>query len=256
MSFGFDFIADLGARSAAALEFDERMGDPDGPFLNLTRADDPATGAGYVRVWAAREPALIDRMVHVRLQSAPVDTQLFFLFGRSETAMPHFHAQVVQFAPEACVFNADFLPRLDPVDHPDYYRQAFRPLSKPYWRAVNDTDNVCALAPANPAIAAYLSPWSIGCGKPTNRAELERVTPQIHAFLAHALKLARELDYPVADPAALRARDARHLDQFFSDRLDPRAWNGVYTLIGEAAGKELKQLLKTALSSREHGDSP
>jgi len=249
MSFGFDFIADLGARATAAIDFDERTGDADGPLLALTRADDPAVGAGFVRLWSARDPALIDRMIHVRLQTESVDTQLFFLFGRSDTAMPHFHAQVVQFAPDACVFNADFLPRLDPVEHPDYFQKAFRPLSKPYWRAVNDTDNVCALAPANPAIAAYLSPWSIGCGKPTDRAELERVAPQIHAFLAHALTLARELDYPDVDPAELRARDEKHLDLFFSDRLDPRAWNGVYTLIGEAAGKQLKQLLKAGLSS-------
>lgn len=249
MTFGFDFVTNLIDRSQAAIELDERTGPGGGPLLSLTRADDSAVNAGFVRLWAAAGPVLIDRMVHVRLQADPVDTQLFFLFGRGATAMPHFHAQVVQFAPNACVFNADFLPRLDPVEHPDYFSTAFRPLSKPYWRAVNDTDNVCALAPANPAIAAYLSPWSIGCGKPTDRTELERVAPQIHAFLDHALKLARDPDYPDADPVALLERNERHLDLFFSDRLDPRAWNGVYTLIGETAGKDLKQLLKTELSS-------
>jgi hypothetical protein len=248
MSFSSEFIGDLVERSVAAAGFEERLGTDGGPQQTLVRADDGVTGAGFVRVWGAPGSAHLDRMLHVRLLADPVDTHLFFLFGRSHTTMPHFHAQVVQFAPDACVFNADFLPRLDPVDHPDYYQQAFGALSKPYWRAVNDRNNVCSLAPANPAIAAFLTPWSIGCGAPTDRAELDRVAPQIHAFHEHYLELADALDYPAADPDALRDRDRRHLDAFFSDKLDPRAWRGVYGLIGDAAGKSLKQLMKTGLT--------
>jgi hypothetical protein len=247
MSFSLDFIEDLVSRSTAAVDFEELPGDNAGPHLSLHRDSDTTTDAGFVRLWTPTDSARIDRMIHVRLLSDPVDTQLFFIFGRSETAMPHFHAQVVQFAPDACVFNADFLPRLDPVDHPDYYAKAFAPLSKPYWRAVNDRNNVCSLAPANPAIAAYVTPWSIGVGAPTDRAELDRVAPQVQAFHEHYLQLADELDYPV-DPNELRDRDQRHLDAFFSDKLDPRAWRGVYGLIGENAGQALKQLLKTGLT--------
>ena len=245
MTFGLEFIDGLVDRSCAAVAFDERTGDDGGPLRSLVRADDPQSGAGCVRLWGAA--GRIDRMIHVRLLAEPVDTQLLFLFGRSDTAMPHFHAQVVQFAPDQCVFNADFLPRLDPVDHPDYWESVFRPLSNPYWRAVNDTNNVCALAPANPFIAAYLSPWSIGVGRPTDRGELERVAPQIYAFLDHYLALAGSLDYDVDDGDALRERDARHLESFFADRLDPRAWKGVYGLIGQEAGHQLKELLKTPL---------
>jgi hypothetical protein len=247
MSFSFDFIDAVATRSAAAIEFEERLGENDGPYLALRREDDATADAGFVRLWAAKDSAYVDRMIHVRLLSDPVDTQLFFVFGRSDTAMPHFHAQVVQFAPDACVFNADFLPRLDPVDHPEYFTQVFAPLSKPYWRAVNDHDNVCSRAPANPAIAAYLTPWSIGVGAPTSWAELDRVAPQIQAFHEHYLQLAIGLDYAV-DADALRERDRRHLEAFFADKLDPRAWRGVYGLIGEQAGQQLKQLLKTGLT--------
>jgi len=245
-SFGFDFIDDLASRCRESLPLEETLTDA-GPYRALTRADGDAS-AGWIRRWSTPDSALIDRMIHIRLQADPVDTQLFFLFGRSPTAMPHFHAQVVQFAPDACVYNADFMARLDPVEHPDYFAQLFAPLSKPYWRAINDPQNKCAMAPANPAIAAYLTPWSIGVGQPTDRAELDRVTPQIHAFLDHYLGLARSLDYPIEDADAQSARDRAHLDSFFSDRLDRRAWNGVYGLIGEAAGKNLKDVLKTPLS--------
>lgn len=247
MTFGFDFIEDLIARSQSEVSFTELTDSDGGPHRALVRADDPAQSAGYLRLWATPDDSRIDRMIHFRLRSDPVDTQLFFLFGRSDTAMPHFHAQVVQFGPDACVFNADWLPRLDPIDHPDYYTEVFSPITKAYWKAINDRNNMCALAPANPAIAAYLTPWSIGVGRPTTRAELDTVTPQIHAFLAHDLKLAGEFDYPVADGEALRARDGRHLDAFFSDHLDPRAWKGVYGIVGEATGKELKQILKSSL---------
>ncbi|MFQ5634308.1 MAG: hypothetical protein ACE5G3_03120 [Gammaproteobacteria bacterium] len=248
MSFGFKFIEDLVARAGAVIDFDERRGEDGGPRLALTRAGDPSADAGFLRLWAGASPSLVDRMIHVRLRAAPVDTQLLFLFGRSETAMPHLHAQVVEFGADACIFNTDFLPRLDPVEHPDYYTQVFGPLSKPYWRAVNDRDNACSLAPANPAMAAYLSPWSIGVARPTGRAELDRVAPQIHAFFDHYLALGVDLEYAPGDAGELRDRDRRHLEIFFSDRLDPRAWKGVYSILGETAGREIKEILRTSLS--------
>ncbi|MAF82674.1 MAG: hypothetical protein QGH93_13695 [Gammaproteobacteria bacterium] len=245
--FGFDYITSLIDKTLASQALEELTGEDGGPCLALTRSDDPMADAGALRLWRGTGDGLIDRMIHFRLVSDPVDTQLFFLFGRAESAMPHFHAQVVQFGPDACVFNTDYLPRLDPVDHPDYYTEVFAALTKPYWKAINDKNNVCALAPANPAIAAYLSPWSIGCGRPTNRAELDRVSPSIEAFLNQYLDLADSLVYAGSSAERLRDRDQRHLDQFFDDRLDPRAWKGVYSVIGEDIGQQVKNIFKTQL---------
>ena len=248
--FGFEYITSLGERSLASQALEEIAGESGGPLMSLRRSDDTAVDAGTLRLWRGTDDSLLDRMIHFRLLNDPVDTQLFFLFGRSDTCMPHFHAQVVQFGPEACVFNADFLPRLDPVDHPDYYAEVFAPVTKPYWKAIHSRDNICALAPANPSIAAYLSPWSIGCGRPTDRAELGRVRPQIDAFLDHYLALAGQLDYTGPPADQLRDRDRRHLDLFFDDRLDPRAWKGVYGVIGEDVGRHVKDIFKTPLRNR------
>jgi len=245
--FGFDFIKSLGEKTLASQAPEELTSESGGPFMSLCRRDDPSTEAGELRLWRGTGDSLIDRMIHFRLISDPVDTQLFFLFGRPNTCMPHFHAQVVQFSPDACVFNADYLPRLDPVDHPDYFTEVFAPITKPYWKAINDRENICALAPANPAIAAYLSPWSIGCGRPTTRTELDRVAPQIEAFLAHYLDLAGRLTYHGPDTDQLRDRDLRHLDLFFADQLDPRAWKGVYGVIGEDVGHRVKDIFKSEL---------
>ena len=250
MMFGFEFISSLCARSLQGAAFATGPG-PSGQtireFPDVTDAD---RTAGTLSVWTGAPPSLIDRMIHFRLESSPVDTQLFFLFGRSGTVMPHFHAQVVQFSPDACVFNADFLPRLDPVDHPDYFTEVFGPVTKAYWQAINDTNNICALAPANPAIAAYLSPWSIGCGRPTSHDELKRVTPQIEAFVDHYLHLAGGIDYAGPSADAMIDRDRRHLELFFADELDPRAWKGVYGVIGEEAGHAVKRAFRTELRTR------
>lgn len=245
--FGLHYINSLIETTLARHGLDEVGGAVDGPFMPLTRAADASIDAGYLRLWQGTDASLIDRMIHFRLVSDPVDTQLFFLFGRSATAMPHFHAQVVQFGPDACVFNADFLPRLDPVDHPDYFTEVLGPLTKPYWKAINGKNNVCAQAPANPAIAAYLSPWSIGCGRPTDRAELDRVSPFIDGFLSHYLDLAGSLNYTQANADQLADRNGRHLELFFDDKLDPRAWKGVYGVIGEDTGRRIKGIFKTEL---------
>lgn len=245
--FGFEYINRLVDTALTQRPLTEVPAAAGGPCRTLYRADEPTVEAGFLRLWRGADDGLLDRMIHFRLIREPVDTQLFFLFGRDDTAMPHFHAQVVQFAPDACVFNADFLSRLDPVDHPDYYTEVFGPLTRPYWKTVNDRNNICALAPANPAIAAYLTPWSIGCGRPTDRAELERVSPHIDAFLAHYLTLAGGLSYTAPDAAQMRERNRRHLDRFFAEDLDPRAWKGVYGVIGEEVGRQVKATFQTAL---------
>jgi hypothetical protein len=93
----------------------------------------------------------------------------------------------------------------------------------------------------------YMSPWGIASSQ-TNREELERVSPCIVAYLEHYLALAQGHDWSVADSAAQRARDARHLQQFFADEMDPRAWNGVYRIVGEATGRAIKGLMQNPSS--------
>jgi hypothetical protein len=154
---------------------------------------------------------------------------------------------VVQFGPDACVYNADIIPRVDPVEHPGYFREVYGPVTEAYWRATKDVKNVSALAPANPAIALYLSPWSIAAGRPAQREELERVWPSIEAYLDRCLACARSLAFIGPDGAALRERDRRHMEIFHGDELDPRAWKGVYRIVGEAIGREIKSILATPL---------
>ena len=152
--------------------------------------------------------------------------------------------QAVQFPPAGFVYNVDFIPRLDPVDHPEWFDLVFGPLRRPYKKATSDADNSCAQAPANPALAVYMSPWGIASSQ-TDQAELERVTPCIVAYLEQYIALASQDSWSVTDPAAQSERDRRHLERFFADDLDPRAWNGVYRIVGDEAGLAIKALMQT-----------
>jgi hypothetical protein len=242
--FSLAFAEELIAKALGAIAWEERGSGPESPHIQLAMAEDASVPAGYVRFWVAPAESNLDRMLHMRLLAGPVETHLVFIFGRADTSMPHFHAQAVQFPPAGCVYNADLIPRVDPVDDPEWFNRVFGHLRRPYKQAVSDPQNTCAQAPANPALALYMSPWGIASSL-TDEAELQRVRPSIDAYLEHYLLLANEADWVVTDPEALRARDARHLQQFFSDELDPRAWNGVYRIVGEASGKAVKALMQT-----------
>jgi hypothetical protein len=160
--------------------------------------------------------------------------------------MPHLHAQVVQFPPDGCVYNMDYLPRLDPVERADWFERVFGALRRPYRKATADRNNSCAQAPANPALALYMSPWGIASGRAT-KEELDRVAPCLEEYLDHYLQLANESGWDEPAGAALIERDRRHLELFFSDEMDPRAWNGVYRIVGEDTGRAVKAMFATPL---------
>ena len=241
-----NFVADVINDIVSRTSLTELEGPNGGPYLPLTFSESPEQSAGAVRLWRAADDSPLDRMLHMRLLAGPVDTQLLFLFGRADSSMPHFHLQTVQFPPDGCVYNADILPRLDPVTHPNWFTRVFSGLRRPYKAATTDRENSCAQAPANPALAFYMSPYGIASAR-TDTAELAKVAPQLQAYVDHYLALAGEGTWPVPEGVDTIARDKHYLQLFFADELDPRAWHGVYKVIGEARGKVVKQLLRTPL---------
>jgi hypothetical protein len=241
--YSLTFIEGVIREFAAKASLVETEGPDGGPYLPLTQSESPSDTAGYARLWCAEGASPLDRMVHMRLIAGPVETQLLFVFGRADTCMPHLHLQVVEFPPDGCVYNVDLMPRLDAVDFPEWYTRVYSGLRRSYRQATGDRSNSCAQAPANPALAVYMSPWGIASGR-ANRAELDRVAPQLLDYVSHYLKLAEE-DWPPPEGVDTAERDQRYLELFFADELDPRAWHGVYKVVGEARGRVIKSLLRT-----------
>jgi hypothetical protein len=247
--FSLTYISAMIDRVLSSMEWHELTDSADKPFMALQMLED-GQSAGYVRLWRAPANSPLDRMVHMRLIAGPVETQLLFIFARPTNSMPHLHAQVVQFPPDGCVYNMDYLPRLDPIEQPDWFKRVFSALRKPYRKATADSSNSCAQAPANPALAVYMSPWGIASGR-ADKEELMKVSPCIDEYLNHYLQLASENGWEELDGAALAERDRRHLELFFDDDMDPRAWNGVYRIIGEEAGRAVKALFETPLGDQQ-----
>ncbi len=214
------------------------------PRMQLCTPD--GEDAGYVRVWRTSAESAVDRIVHVQLLAGPVRTQLLFAFADERSPVPHYHAQTVEFPPDGCVYNVDFMPRLDAVEHPAYFTDVFSGLTKPYLKATTKPENSCSKALMNPTIAPFLSPWGIVSHR-TDAAELERVKPFLEAYLDHYLYLVDELTYAAASTDTLVHRHRKHLERFFDDDLDPRAWRGVYNLVGDSVGQQIKHVLKTSL---------
>ncbi len=252
--FSLQFVAGVISDILAAAEWSEQHSADQGPWLPLTLSDDPGQSAGYVRVWQAGNASPLDRMVHMRLIAGPVETQLLFVFGRSDTCMPHLHLQVVQFPPDGCVYNVDLMPRLDAVEYPEWFTRVYGGLRRPYGQAISDPANSCSRAPANPALAVYMSPWGIASGR-SDRAELERLEPQLRAYVSHYLTLATADDWAAPPGVDCAGRDERYLQLFFADELDPRAWHGVYKVVGEARGRMIKNLLRTPLRTTSQNNS-
>ena len=247
--FGHIYIETCIARLLAADEWTELEGADHGPFLALRMLDADEQPAGYLRIWRAGDASPLDRMVHLRLIAGPVETNLLFVFGKSDSTMPHLHAQVVQFPPDGCVYNMDYLPRVDPVDHPEWFDRVFGALRRPYRKATGDRANSCAQAPANPALAVYMSPWGIASGR-ADAAELARLMPLLDEYVDHYVALLKEGGWESPAGIDLADRDRRHLAMFFADELDPRAWNGVYKVVGESTGQRIKRLFRTPLKTQ------
>ncbi|TDJ41735.1 MAG: hypothetical protein E2O50_07215 [Gammaproteobacteria bacterium] len=247
--FSLAYISGMIDRVLSTMDWHELTSSTGDAFMPLQMLED-AQPAGYVRLWRGAKESPLDRMVHLRLIAGPVETQLLFIFGRSATSMPHLHAQVVQFPPDGCVYNMDYLPRLDPVERPDWFERVFSALRKPYRKATADSSNSCAQAPANPALAVYMSPWGIASGR-ADKDELMKVSPCLELYLDHYLQLASENGWEEPDNGAMTERDRRHLELFFDDDMDPRAWNGVYRVIGEEQGRAVKALFETPLGDQQ-----
>jgi hypothetical protein len=247
--FSLVFIESLIERVLSGADWTELTGEDDGPFRPLVALDPAGESAGYMRVWRGPANLPVDRMIHMRLLAGPVETQLLFIFGRAATSMPHLHAQAVQFPPDGCVYNVDFLARLDPVDHPEWFTRVFSALRRPYRQATADRENTCDQAPANPALALFMTPWGIASGR-TTEAELQRVMPSIEAYVDHYVALMQQTDWEAPAGVDLVQRDRRHLRLFFDDELDPRAWNGVYRIIGEDKGRAVKALFQAQLGDQ------
>ncbi|MEC9374809.1 MAG: hypothetical protein VYA80_00400 [Pseudomonadota bacterium] len=244
VNFVTDAISSCESTGLLLEEFGKHNNDP---YLKINFEEKPDLSAGWLRLWKSIDGSPLDRMVYLHLSAGPALTQLLFIFGKPESTFPHMHLQLVNLPGEGLVYNIDILPRIDPIEDFEWFNRVYRQLRRPYRKATQEEQNSCAQAPANPALAVLMSPWGIASQR-TDNDELLRVEPQLNEYMKHYLNLTSQSDWSSKDPSAQKQRDRKHLNLFLSDELDPRAWNGVYRVVGKKMGMQIKHIMLNPLN--------
>lgn len=249
MSFALEATRALShhAQSKAALR--RIAGTDDGPYLTLRSPNDPTQVTGWVEVLAGDGAHAIDRVLHIWLggKGARVDTNLFWLFAKTESALPHYHAQAVHMPGDVYVYNFDLMPRVDLAVNEPYWKQVFGPLEEAHSKFVRNPERASTRFPIPPTTGIHMSPWGIA-GFRAPQSELEAAVPLWTMYLDRCLDLATTMLETDADAATLKRRDRALVRAHTSEEIDPRGWGGVTRAAGVEATERIKALMRGPLA--------
>ena len=212
------------------------------PTTPLPAAAAPDQQAGEIALWAGSCGASLDRLVRIRLSAGPVETQMLWLFGVEDSAVPHYHAQLVSMPGGRFVHNVDLLPRVDLALHPDYTAEVFAPLTQPRAELVGNAEFACSRGGVPPSMAVFLSPWGV-LGAGASLAEVEQARALFQRYLEHVLDLAQGMK---SAPGAqeLQARHAALVAAHTNEDLDKRAWGGTRRMVGDDGVQAIQRALR------------
>lgn len=248
-SFAYETIRALFDRAQRKLNLKRVTGANGGPYLSLTSPNDPTQTSGFVEVLAGDSSHAVDRVLHIWLggPGARVDTNLFWLFGKTDSALPHYHAQAVHMPGDMFVYNFDLMPRVDLAVNEAYWKQVFGPIDALHTKLTRDPARAQTRLPMPPTTGVYMSPWSVVAMR-APQTELEGVAPVMTAYLDRCLDLATTMLETDADAATLRRRDRALVAAHTSEEIDPRGWGGVERAAGKDAAERIKQLMRGPLA--------
>ncbi len=249
MSFALEATRALTARAQTKVTLRRVTASDDGPYLTLYSPNDPALEAGFVEVFVGDGSHAVDRVLHIWLggKGARVDTNLFWLFAKSDSALPHYHAQAVQMPGDLFVYNFDLMPRVDLAVNEPYWKQVFAPLDEAHSKFVRDPAKAATRLPMPPSTGIYMSPWGIAAMR-APQSELEAAIPLWTQYLDRCLDLAHVKLDTDADAASLVRRDRALVAAHTNEDIDPRGWAGVTRAVGAAATQRIKELMRGPLA--------
>ncbi|MCC5825031.1 hypothetical protein [Alkalimonas sp.] len=168
-----------------------------------------------------------------------LDSHMIFAFTASDSALPHFTLDSVK-AGEHYSFHLDLIPRLDLAAHTDYMNEVFLPLTPLFQEA----EAIAGITPAHitPAQRATMSPWMLV--HRATEAGFKQVFPFVERYRLYWQELIAKGVTSSVSKAALAERDSANRAAIFSPQIDP-VWQRIDGLIGQAAGEQLRTLLKS-----------
>jgi len=249
MSFAFEVTRALIQHANSKIALRRVAGPDDGPYLKLRSPNDASQVTGFVEVLAGDGSHAVDRVLHIWFggKAARVDTNLFWLFSKTESALPHYHAQAVHMPGDLYVYNFDLMPRVDLAVNEPYWKRVFGPLEDAHARFVRNPERAATRFPIPPSTGIHMSPWGIA-GFHAPRAELEAAIPLWTMYLDRCLDLSTTRLEVDADVATLKRRDRALVAAHTSEEIDPRGWGGVARACGVEATERIKALMRGPLA--------
>ncbi|WP_101759798.1 hypothetical protein [Oceanicoccus sp. KOV_DT_Chl] len=212
--------------------------------LNMKRS--PFVEAGWVRLWQAPEDSVIDRLYHLYIGGPGNDMNLMYAMTRIDSAVPHFLMHYNLNPPGVWSYHIDLAPKVDPVMYPDYWRNAYSPLS-------TITESKPFKSILTPRIQAdrkqYLSTWGL-YGKEVGQVEYETVRDQAMPFYVdHFLQLCDQFSFDQVDQAYLRERGEQVMDMLLAREMDVRGWGRFDALFGAEVTDQVRELCRRELKT-------
>jgi hypothetical protein len=204
----------------------------------------PAVEAGWVRLWEAPAESHIDRLFHLYIGGPGNDMNLMYAMTKVDSPVPHFLMHYNLNPPGLWSYHIDLAPKVDGVMYPDYWRQAYTPLS-----AITEKKEFKTIR--TPRVQAdrkqYLSTWGF-YGKEVEQAEYELIRDKVMpAYLQQFLDLCDNFAFDQVDGTYLRQRGSQIMDMLLAREMDIRGWGRFDALFGEELTDQVRELCRREL---------
>lgn len=217
-----------------------------GPYVRLKLRWEPYPEAGWMRIWETPAGCVVDRIYHIYVEGQGNDVNLMYAMTRADSPVPHFFLHFNVNPPDIWSYHIDLPGKVDGVMYPDYWEQAFSPLSK-----ISEKKKYKSI-PTRKIQSdrrQYLSTWGF-YGKEIDQDEYTLIRDEVvPVYLQHFLDLVDNFEYSTVDSDYLIERGRKQMDILLKREMDLSGWGRLESLFGREAGDTLRYECR-----REHHD--
>lgn len=215
----------------------EMLDEEGGPFIRLKLRFPPHLEAGFMRIWQTPEGCVIDRLYHIYVGGNGNDVNLMYAMTRADSPVPHFFLHYNVNPPDVWSYHVDLPGKVDGVMYPDYWEQAFSPLS-----AISEKKKFKAIPTRRIQSdrRQYLSTWGF-YGKEIDEPEYRLIRDEVvPVYLQQFFDLVDNFSYTTVDRDYLIERGRKQMDILLKREMDLSGWGRLESLFGREAGDLLR----------------
>ena len=215
----------------------EMQDEEGGPFIRLKLRFPPHSEAGYMRIWETPKGCVIDRLYHIYVEGQGNDVNLMYAMTRADSPVPHLFLHYNVNPPAVWSYHVDMPGKVDGVMYPDYWEQAFSPLS-----AITEKKKFKAIPTRRIQSdrRQYLSTWGF-YGKEVDEAEYCLIRDEVvPGYLQQFFELVDNFSFTTVDRNYLIERGRKQMDILLKREMDLSGWGRLESLFGREAGDQLR----------------